>query len=192
MLPCRIVVRLKPSPTRERICSLFTLTNASIVGSASRNVRPDSPSAVALGVDRRLEFQRHPVHAVAQAGGRRAVVEHVAEMAEAPPAMQLGEGCKEATVCLGLDRIGQRIKEARPARAAFELGIGGKQRQIATCASEDALAVLTVERAGARTFGAVIAQDVVLRRRQALAPVRVLQFLPVGVLRHRPRNQGTA
>src|SRR5437764_5170482 len=36
-----------------------------------------------------LELQRHRVHAVAQAGGRRAVVEHVTQMAAASRAAHL-------------------------------------------------------------------------------------------------------
>ena len=53
-----------------------------------------------LGI-RRHERQRDPVHAVAQARGRRPVIEHVAEMAAAAAAVHLGPGREQAAVLGG-------------------------------------------------------------------------------------------
>src|SRR6185369_1931168 len=104
-----------------------------------------------------LEHQREAVDAVAQAGGFRAVVEDVAEMAAAAAAMHLGAQHAEGAV-LGLaDRVVERLVKTRPAGAALELGVGGEQRQVAAGAGEGALAMLFQERAGAGPFGAVLA-----------------------------------
>src|SRR4051794_36188899 len=130
---------------------------------------------------RRMEHQRKTVDAIAQARGLRAVVEDVAEMAAAAAAMHFGAQHAKGAVLDLADGIFDRLVEARPAGAALELGVGGKQRQVAAGAGEDALAVLFQQRAGARPFGAVLAQDVVLHRRQLRAPFRVgfldLEFL---------------
>src|SRR5689334_16037926 len=130
---------------------------------------------------RRMEHQREAVHAIAQAGRLRAVVEDVAEMAAAAAAMHLGAQHAEGTVLGGADGVFERLVEARPAGPAFELGIGGEQRQVATGAGEDALAMLLEERAGAGALGALLAQDLVLLRRQLRAPLGVglldLEFL---------------
>src|SRR6202043_1987748 len=98
----------------------------------------------------RVERQGKTVHAVAQPGRFRTVVEHVAEMAAATPAVDLGAGHAEGGILAFADRIFQRLIEARPAGAALELGLGGKQRQVAAGAGEDALAVLLEQRARAR------------------------------------------
>src|SRR4051794_17260776 len=122
---------------------------------------------------RRLEHQRKAVHAVAQAGRLRAVVEDMAEMAAATAAVDLGAQHAEGTV-LGLaHRIVERLPETRPAGAALEFRLRGKQRQVAAGAGKDALAVLFQKRARPRPLGAVLAQDVVLLRRQLSAPFRV-------------------
>src|SRR5262249_48701550 len=59
---------------------------------------------------------------------------------------------------------------ARPARSRVELGLGGKQRQIAARASEGAFAVLVVERAGEGTLCVLLTQHGVLLRREQLPP----------------------
>src|SRR4051794_16749830 len=120
-----------------------------------------------------MEHQREAVHAVAQAGGLRAIIEDVAEMAAAAAAVDLGAQHAESAV-LGLaDRVVERLVEARPAGATLEFGLGRKQRQVAAGAGEDALAMLLQQRAGARPLGAVLAQDVVLHWRQLRAPLRI-------------------
>src|ERR1700759_26022 len=99
---------------------------------------------------RRMKHQRKTVHAVAQAGRLRSVVENVAEMAAAAAAMDLGAQHAEGAVFRLADRILQRLVEAGPAGAAFELGVGGEQRQVAAGAGEGALAMLLQERARTR------------------------------------------
>src|SRR6202035_3939444 len=119
---------------------------------------------------RRMEHQRETIHAIAQARRLRAVVEDVAEMAAAAAAMYFGAQHAEGAV-LGLaDRVLQRLIEARPAGAAFELGVRGEQRQVAAGASEHALAMFLQQRAGTGAFGALLAQDLILLRRQLRAP----------------------
>jgi len=51
-------------------------------------------------------------------------------------------------------------KEARPARAAFELGLGAEERQAAEAAAVDAVLLVVQEAAAERGFGAVVQQDV--------------------------------
>src|SRR6185503_9276387 len=131
------------------------------------------------GYGGRREFQRHAIHAVAQAGRLGTVVEHVAEMAEAAPAVHFGARHEKHAVGLGLDRLRQRLVEARPAGAALEFGVGGEQRQVAAGAGENAFAFFAIERARARALGAVLAQHGVLLGRQALAPLGIGNFAPV-------------
>src|SRR4051794_22098888 len=96
---------------------------------------------------RRLEHQRKAVDAVAQAGRFRPVVKDVAEMAATAAAVDFGAQHAECAV-LGLaDCVVQGLPETRPAGAAFEFRLGGKQRQVAASAGEDALAVLFQQRA---------------------------------------------
>src|SRR5689334_12669891 len=80
---------------------------------------------------RRMKHQRETVHAIAQAGRLRAIVEDVTEMAAATAAMHLGAQHAEGAVFRLADRVLQRLIEARPAGAAFELGVRREQRQVA-------------------------------------------------------------
>src|SRR5436309_1794965 len=62
-------------------------------------------------------------------------------MATAAAAVDFGPQHSEGTV-LGLaNRVFKRLIETRPASAALELGLRGEQRQVATGAGEDALAM---------------------------------------------------
>src|SRR4051794_13038176 len=128
-----------------------------------------------------MEDQPETVDAVAQSGRLGTVVEDVAEMAAAAPAMHLGPEHAKGAI-LGLADIAlDRLVEARPARAALEFGVGGEQRQVAAGAGEDALAVLLEQRAGARPLGALLAQDLILLRGELGTPFGVrlldLEFL---------------
>src|SRR5690606_34530891 len=67
------------------------------------------------------EVERDAVDAVAQAGGRWAVVEDVTEMAATGGAKHLGADHAVAAVGPFLDRAGDRLVEAGPAGAALEL-----------------------------------------------------------------------
>src|SRR5262245_34850008 len=117
----------------------------------------------------RDEFQGHAVDAVTQAGRLRAIVEHVPEMPAATAAMHFLPDHAEV-VGAGLHCAVDRSVEARPARSRVELGLGGKQRQIAARASEGAFAVLVVERAGEGTLCVLLTQHGVLLRREQLPP----------------------
>ena len=71
-------------------------------------------------------FERHcdAVHAIAQAGHRRAVIEHVAEMTAAAGAMHRRPDHAERGVLCRADHIvAQRRPETRPPGAAFEFGL---------------------------------------------------------------------
>src|SRR3954471_20404133 len=94
----------------------------------------------------RPEVHGDAVHAVAQPGRLRAVVEDVAEMPAATRAMDLGARHEERVVGRGLDRAVDWLVEARPTGAGVELGLGGEERLAAGRAGEGALALLVVER----------------------------------------------
>src|SRR5579863_2816187 len=121
----------------------------------------------------RLEVHRHAVDAIAQVRRRRAVLEHVAEMAAAAAALHLGANHAVAAIGYGLDRTRFRIIKARPAGAALELLVRGEQRLLAAGAIERAGTLLVIERATARPLGAMLAHDVELLRREDFAPFRV-------------------
>src|SRR4029077_4897516 len=99
---------------------------------------------------------------IAQMGGRRAVVEHMAEMAAATAAMHLGTHHAVGTVLRGFDRTGFRIVEARPAGAAFEFLLRDEQLLAAARAGEGAGALLVIERTASRRLGAVPAHHLKL------------------------------
>src|ERR1700743_2270431 len=77
---------------------------------------------LARGRLRRVELQRETIHAVAQTGWLRAVVEHVAEMAAAAAAMNFAAHHAEGAIFPFAHGVIQRLIEARPAGAALELG----------------------------------------------------------------------
>src|SRR3982074_2660419 len=103
-------------------------------------------------------------------GGRGPVLEHMAEMAPAAAAMRLDADHPVAGVLRGFDGTGLGIVEARPAGAAFELGLRPEQRLSASGAAEGAGALLEIQRAAAGRFGAVLAHDLVLFGRARHAP----------------------
>src|SRR5204863_6667169 len=97
-------------------------------------------------------------------------------MATAAAAMDFGPQHSEGTV-LGLaNRVFKRLIETRPASAALELGLRGEQRQVATGAGEDALAMFLEQRTRTGALGALFAQNFVLLGRQLRAPFRVGLF----------------
>src|SRR4029079_16854935 len=112
---------------------------------------------------------------VAQSGRFRAILENMAEMAAATPAMHLGAAHEKAAVGRCLDRLVERRPEARPAGAAVELGAGLEQRLTAAGAVIHAGVVLLVERAGAGALGAVLAQHAVLLGAEPVPPLLVAQ-----------------
>src|SRR5580700_2911448 len=92
-------------------------------------------------------------------------------MAAAAAAVHLGAHHAPAAIGDGLDRAGLRIVEAWPASAALELLLRAEQRLLAAGAVEGAGALLVIERAAARPFGAVLAHDVELLGREQLLPL---------------------
>src|ERR1700704_5467746 len=123
-----------------------------------------------------MEFQRKAVHAVAQPGRLRPIVEDVTEMAAAAAAVNFGPQHPEGPVFGLADGVIERLVKARPAGAALEFRLRGEQRQIAAGAGEDALAMFLEQWARSRAFGALLAQDLVLLRRQLRAPFRIGLF----------------
>src|SRR5688572_29984283 len=100
----------------------------------------------------RREVQCKAVDAVAKAGRRRAVWEHVPEMTTALAAVDLGPHHAVSPIHRFVDRALQRREEARPAGAAFELAFGPEQRLPATGADKRAFAILVEQRAGTGWF----------------------------------------
>src|SRR5215472_6944825 len=96
------------------------------------------------------EGERDAVHAVAEPGRRRSVVEDVAQVPTAAAAVHLGADHEEAPVLGRLHGVRQRGIEARPAGPALELRLGGEERKSAAGAEERALPVFLHKRARAR------------------------------------------
>src|SRR5262249_18405645 len=94
-------------------------------------------------------------------------------MAAATAAMHLGAHHAKAAVGRRLDRACDGIIEARPAGATLELLLRYEQRLPATGADECAMALLIIERAASRRFGAVTPHHVVLLRREQAPPCLV-------------------
>src|SRR3981081_4055455 len=138
----------------------------------------------------RMKHQRKAVHAVAQPGRLRPIVEDVTEMAAAGAEVNFGPQHPEGPVFGLADGVLERLVKARPAGAALEFRLRGEQRQVAAGAGEDALAMLLEQRARTRALGALLAQNLILLRRQLRAPFRIglfdFEFLR-GVRRRRPQ-----
>ena len=122
---------------------------------------------------RRHEGQRQAVEAVALARGRRAVVEDVAEMAAAAPAVDLGARHDQRIVGLGADRIGQGGSEARPAGAAVVFGLRRIDGEVAAGAMIETGALFVEQRAGERAFGILAPQDEVRAPVELGLPLRI-------------------
>ena len=103
----------------------------------------------------------------------KAVIEDVSQMAAAVGAMDGGADHAEAAVPGFAHGGGQRLPEAGPAGAAVEFGAGREQPLFAARAGERAIAVFIVQRAGVGPFGALAAQRVELRGRQALSLIHI-------------------
>src|SRR5688572_10497548 len=107
---------------------------------------------------------------MALAGRPWTIVEHMSQMPAAAPAMFLDADHAQRQVAIEGDRIGQRLREARPPGAAVIFGSRAEQRQIAAGTGENALALLLQQRAGEGPLGAGLAQDVITRGTEAAAP----------------------
>src|SRR5450755_3729228 len=114
---------------------------------------------VALGLASRWnEPERHAVVAPALAGRRRPVIKDMSLMPAAARAVILGPRQDKLEVLLGREMTRNAGKKARPAGAAIELHLRGKQRQRTTCADEHPRPLFVVERTRERPFGALLAQ----------------------------------
>src|ERR1700675_3287069 len=100
-----------------------------------------------------MDHQRVAVHAIAQAGRLRTVVEDVAEMAAAAGAMHRCPHRAERSIPGGADRLFQWRPKARPAGAAVVLRGRGEQVEVATRAGEISAPLLMKKRAGERPLG---------------------------------------
>ena len=69
--------------------------------------------------------------------------------------------------------VGGWFVQTRPARAAFKFTLGGQGRLVATGTGKNAGGFFMQQGAGARPLSAVIAHDMILLGRQALAPLRI-------------------
>src|SRR5215472_15469050 len=89
-------------------------------------------------------------------------------------AQHLGPLHEKRAVALGLDVLRRdRLIEARPSGARFELGVRAEQRVAAADAPVDSLLVILGVLVGERALGAGLARDLVLLGRQLLAPFLV-------------------
>src|SRR3984893_14396050 len=77
------------------------------------------------------ELQGDAVHAVPKARGLGAIVEDVAQMPSAPATVHFRADHEELAVARGPHRAIEGGPEAGPARAAVELRVRGKKRQVA-------------------------------------------------------------
>src|SRR5262249_7826309 len=100
-----------------------------------------------------------------------------AEMAAAFRAQHLGADHAVAMILLLVDMaLGRGLREARPAAAGIELGIGFEQRLPAAGADIGAGALLMLILAAERPLGRLLAQHRVLHRRQLGAPLGLALF----------------
>ena len=121
-----------------------------------------------------LVGQRERVDAVAQPGVGGAVGEHVAQVAAAAGAQDLGPRHAEAAVGpLDDGAGGAGPVEARPARPRLEFGIGVEQFGTATGAAEHAVAVDVEQVTGPGRLGAGPPQHGVAVGRQLVPPLLV-------------------
>src|SRR6185436_4257736 len=94
---------------------------------------------------RGLESHREAVHAVAQPGRPRTVIEDVAEVTAAATAMDRRPHHAQRYVPRGADGFLERGPEARPACAAIEFGRRREERKTAPRAGECAAPCFVVQ-----------------------------------------------
>ena len=120
------------------------------------------------------EAHRRRVHAVAQSGRSRPVIEHVPQVRVAVPA---GDGGALHAECLVRDlgdvlwRDG--LVEAGPSRAGLELGLGTEDRRVATDAAVEPVVMVIPGVTGVGALCAGLARNFELDWRQLLLPLRV-------------------
>lgn len=126
---------------------------------------------VTLGGD---ELEHLSVHAESEAGGGRAVVEHVTEVSIAFSTKDFGADHVVGAVGLEPDAVaGDRFVERWPAGAAVELGVGGEEVEVAADAVIGSGALLVEVDATECGLGAFGAKNLVLLLGQLLLPFGV-------------------
>src|SRR5438309_4612481 len=111
----------------------------------------------------RGEIEADRIDAIALAGGRRSVVEHVALVRPAPCADDFRPAHAVARIAdVFKVLLGERLSEARPSGAALELGPAVEQREPAQAAGENAGPLFVEEDAAEWRFGAMLEQNVPL------------------------------
>src|SRR6185503_12195282 len=128
-----------------------------------------------FGASRGEGFERHghAVHAVAQAGGPRTILEDVAKMPAATVAVHGRAHRPVRGVGARLDGSIERRPEARPTSPAVILGGRGEEIEVASCAGVGPASLFVQERAGEWTLGAALPQNGILLRREEPAPLGV-------------------
>src|SRR5467141_2922518 len=160
------IERLKRSETTVSGRLVFIVANRCVCA------REGARSSARLESARLL--QRRRVDAVALAGRRGPVLEHVAEMTAAPAAVHLHPLHAVARIAFGGDGAGvRRAREARPAGAALELVVGAEQLRAAARAEEAPRLVIVPQRSTEGALGPLLAQHAILLERQLAAPLFV-------------------
>src|SRR5690349_2124695 len=158
-----------PAATRSRIARDTATSSAG----SSWNARRWSLSGCG-NLRARVQVERAGVDAVALAGRAGAVREHVPEVAAAGPARHFRADHPVAAVLVNLDvRVLPGLGEARPAGAGIELGVRAEQLGSAARAAVDPVVLHVHVAAGERPLGALLAQDLVLLRRELLTPLLI-------------------
>src|SRR3989304_3590839 len=126
------------------------------------------------------EGKSRRIDAVAKPGRFRAIVEHVAQMGVASRAQRLRPFHEPAGVGHGAHVLRRdRLIEARPSRAGFELGLRPEQVGPAADAPVDPLLVVVPVHPGERPLGPLLPGNLELFGRKDLLPLllRLIDFL---------------
>src|SRR5580692_4215415 len=105
--------RANTNGTTGRMQGLTIVSTPPRYATTKSNMRASSLSRLRRD---RLEGHREAVHAITQAGGPRAVIEHVTQMPPAAPAMDGFADHAQRRVRRGADGVLERRPEARPSR----------------------------------------------------------------------------
>src|SRR5687767_5678322 len=108
--------------------------------------------SLSRSLGRGFECHRGAVHAVPLPRWRRPIVEHMADVTAAPPAVHLGANLKQTAIDGGADRVRKWRGKTRPPRSTLEFCARRVQREIASCAVIDPFTMLVVQRTRARAF----------------------------------------
>src|SRR5580765_937191 len=147
---------------------------AACAGSMAREAAARISARLSMFVASRDEIERRRVHAIAQTGGARAVVEDVAQMAIAPRAEHLVANHAVGGVSGAGDILfGDGLPETRPAGAGLEFRFGVEQGRGAADASVDSIGMVRGVLSGEGPFGALSTGHFELLRRQLLPPFGV-------------------